>query len=92
MALGSWDFSTIVNVVLIVGLLITVTLSILTKDLLKSAISLGVASAILGAIFYLLGSPLAAMVEVSVCGGLVTVLFVTVITMTGDGTETEESE
>ena len=82
-----WDFTTIVNVFLIVGLLASVTLSILTKDLLKAAISLGVVSAILGAIFYLLGSPLAAMIEVSVCGGLVTVLFVSVITMTGEKNE-----
>ena len=92
MALGSWDFITIVNVILIVGLLVTLALSILAKDLLKAAISLGVASAILGAIFYLMGSPLAAMVEVSVCGGLVTVLFVSVITMTGEGKEEEDDE
>ena len=92
MTFGSWDFVTIVNAVLIVGLLISVTLSILAKDLLKAAISLGVASAILGAIFYLLGAPLAAMIEVSVCGGLVTVLFVTVINMTGDASEDEEVE
>ncbi|HEQ79293.1 MAG TPA: DUF4040 domain-containing protein [Euryarchaeota archaeon] len=92
MEFGTLDFETVVNVLLIVGLLISVILSILVKDLLKSAISLGVASAILGAIFYMMGSPLAAMVEISVCGGLVTVLFVAAISMTGDGKEEEAEE
>ncbi len=92
MAIGTEDITLIANVLLIVGLLISLVFSIILKDLLKSAIALGVGSALLGGIFYLLGAPLAAMIEVSVCGGLVTVLFVSVITMTGDGKEEETKE
>jgi NADH-quinone oxidoreductase subunit J len=52
------------------------------RDLIKSAIALGIASALLAAIFYILGAPFAAVFELSVCAGLVTVLLLSSVSMT----------
>jgi NADH-quinone oxidoreductase subunit J len=65
-------------------------LAVELKDLLKSAISLAVASAILAIIFYQLDAPYAAMFELSVCAGLITVLFASTINLTKGSEEHEE--
>lgn len=83
------------SLLLILSLLsLTIIFSILAvelKDLLQSAISLAVASIILAIIFYQLDSPYAAMFELSVCAGLITVLFVSTINLT-KGSEEYEKE
>ena len=50
-------------------------------DLVKSAIALGIASAILSAAFYILNAPFAAVFELSVAAGLITVLLLSAIGM-----------
>ncbi|MGC9317829.1 MAG: hydrogenase subunit MbhD domain-containing protein [Armatimonadota bacterium] len=52
------------------------------RDLLKGALALAVLSAILAALFYRFGAPWAAMFELSVCAGFITVLFLAVIALT----------
>jgi NADH-quinone oxidoreductase subunit J len=49
---------------------------------LKAAICLGVASALLGVLFFVLNAPYAAVFELSICAGLITVLFVSTISLT----------
>lgn len=57
-------------------------LAIHLRDLLKGALALAVLSAILAALFYRFGAPWAAMFELSVCAGFITVLFLAVIALT----------
>lgn len=71
-------------------LIIFSILAVELKDLLKSAISLAVASVILAIIFYQLEAPYAAMFELSVCAGLITVLFASTINLTKGSEEHEE--
>lgn len=79
------------NIGLAVVVVLFVLVAIELKDLIKASISLGVASAILAAIFFLLDAPYAAVFELSVCAGLVTVLLLSAVNMTvekeGDGHE-----
>jgi len=70
------------NIGLAVVVVLFVLVAIELKDLIKASISLGVASAILAAIFFLLDAPYAAVFELSVCAGLVTVLLLSAVNMT----------
>jgi len=66
-------------------LLLLIIFSILAvefRSLIGAAISLGIASAVLSIIFYQLDSPYVAVFELSVCAGLITVLFMTAISLT----------
>ncbi|MDO9541060.1 MAG: hypothetical protein Q7J98_01895 [Kiritimatiellia bacterium] len=71
----------ILLVVLVVGALWTV----MAADLLKSALGLAATSAILAVIMFRFMAPLAAVFELSVCAGLITVIFVSVISLTRPG-------
>jgi len=51
------------------------------KDLLKAVIALGIGSAALSAVFFLLGSPYAGAFELSVGVGLVSVLLISAISL-----------
>ena len=57
-------------------------LAVHLRDLLKGALALAVMSAILAAMFFHWGAPWAAMFELSVCAGFITVLFLAVIALT----------
>ncbi len=57
-------------------------LAVHLRDLLKGALALAVMSAILAALFFRFGAPWAAMFELSVCAGFITVLFLAVIALT----------
>jgi len=67
--------------------LLLAVLAVYLRDLLKGALSLAVMSAILSALFYHFGAPWAAMFELSVCAGFITVLFLAVIALTEERTE-----
>jgi uncharacterized MnhB-related membrane protein len=69
--------------------LLLAVLAIHLRDLLKGALALAVMSAILAAMFYHFGAPWAAMFELSVCAGFITVLFLAVIALT-EGREQNE--
>ncbi|MGI5817474.1 MAG: hydrogenase subunit MbhD domain-containing protein [Armatimonadota bacterium] len=62
--------------------LILAVLAVHLRDVLKGALALAVMSAILAAMFYHFGAPWAAMFELSVCAGFITVLFLAVIALT----------
>ena len=64
-------------------LMVLVTLwSVMTSLLLRAAIALALTSAILSIIMFRLGAPLAAAFELSVCSGLISVVFISVISLT----------
>jgi NADH-quinone oxidoreductase subunit J len=60
------------------------------RDLVKAAIALAVTSIILTIIMFRLISPLAAVFELSVCSGLITVIFMGAISLTKRTTEQQE--
>jgi NADH:ubiquinone oxidoreductase subunit 6 (subunit J) len=82
----------IVQTVLLIGLVLLCVLAILLKDVLRSAIALAVASLLLGIIFFRLNAPYAAVFEISVVAGLITVLFILTIALTKAGDEVRESK
>jgi NADH-quinone oxidoreductase subunit J len=81
----------IVQTALLIGLVLFAVLAILLQDLLKSAISLAVASLLLGIIFFRMGASYAGVFEISVVAGLITVLFILTIALTNAGEVVRES-
>lgn len=74
------------HLLLLIGLVAFSILAVLARDLLKSAISLAVASVFLAVLFFEMSAFYAGVFEVSVVAGLITVLFITAIALTrGDG-------
>jgi len=69
-------------ILLLAGLVASALVTVMIRDLLKAAVSLAVLSAVLTVILFLLKAPLAAVFELSVCAGLITVVFVSTISMT----------
>ena len=67
---------------LLTGLVVCAVVCVTIRNLLKAAIALSVMSAILAIIMFLLEAPLAGVFELSVCAGLVTVVFISAISMT----------
>ncbi len=82
----------ILQTALLIGMVLFSVLAIALKDLLKSAISLAVASLLLGIIFFRMNAPYAGVFEISVVAGLITVLFVLTIALTKSGDEVRESK
>jgi len=79
----------VLQTLLLVGLALFSVLAILVKDLLKAAISLAVASLLLGIIFFRMNAPYAGVFEISVVAGLITVLFMLTIALTKGGDAVE---
>lgn len=71
-------------VLLLFAILLLALQAIRAVRLLHSAVWLAATSAMLAILFYLLGAPYVAVIELSVGAGLVTVLFIFVIGMTGE--------
>jgi NADH-quinone oxidoreductase subunit J len=65
-------------------------ITVMIRNLLKAAIGLAVTSAILTIVMFLLGAWLAAVFELSVCAGLITVIFISTINMTKPQTLEED--
>ena len=56
-------------------------LTVLSRHLISAAISLAAISAALGVLMYVLGAHTAAIFEISVCSGLVTVIFISAVSL-----------
>jgi NADH-quinone oxidoreductase subunit J len=81
------------TIILLVALLVAGVCTVMISDLLLAAIGLAVSSAILTLILFHLGGPLAAVFELSVCAGLITVVFIATISLTkADSCEDERWE
>lgn len=82
-------FPHLVVVVFLVGpMLAAYIASIFLKNLVQAVISFAIGSALLAALFALLGATFAAVLELTVGAGLIAVLFIVAITLT-KGTEEE---
>lgn len=64
------------------GVVVFAALAVILSDMLKSILSLTIASVSLAAYFYLLGAPYAAVFEAIVAAGLITVLFLFMVSLT----------
>jgi len=78
-----------VIIILLAGLVGSALFCVLLNDLLKASIAMAALSAVLAIIMFALDAPLAAALELSVCAGLITVIFVSAISMTKMRTEEE---
>lgn len=70
------------NTLILVCLVVVALFTVMTRSLLRAGLGLAVTSAILTIIIYRLNAPLAAVFELSVCAGLIPVIFITVISLT----------
>ncbi len=75
-----------------IGLVAFSILAVLTRDLLRSAICLAVASVFLALVFFRMNAVYAGVFEVSVVAGLITVLFITAIALTRGDQEVAENK
>ena len=79
-------------ILMLAGLIVSAMVCVMIRNLLKASIALAVMSAILSAIMFMVGAPLAAVFELSVCAGLITVVFISAISMTRVHTKEELAE
>jgi len=70
------------DIIILVVLLLASLWTVMTRSILRSAIGLALTSVILSIVMFRLNSPLAAVFELSVCAGLISVLFVSTISIT----------
>ncbi len=69
-------------------MLVSGVAAVMGDRLIGSAIALAITSAASGVLMYLLGAPWAAIFEISVCSGLVTVIFISAVSLSsGDRTQ-----
>jgi len=76
-------------ILLLMGMVVSAVICISISDLLKAAIGLAATSALLAVIMFVLDAPLAAVFELSVCSGFITVIFISAISMTRIRTKAE---
>ncbi len=79
-------------VILLIGLVASAVVCVALSDLLKAAIALAITSAILSIIMFLMGAPLAAVFELSVCAGMITVVFISACSMSRIYTRKEHEQ
>ncbi len=80
------------NLLLLILMLISALWTVMGRSLLKATISLAITSAVITILMFRLDSPLAAVFELSVCTGLITVIFVSTISLTKPLTHKEITE
>lgn len=78
--------------ILLIGLVVSAVVCAMLSDLLKAAIALAITSAILSVIMFILGAPLAAVFELSVCAGMITVVFISACSMNRNRTKEEHAQ
>ncbi len=75
-----------ISLITLIGLLVLLLLAgvwtVMTSNLLKSAIGLALTSVILTLLLFVMAAPLAGVFELSVCAGLITVVFISAISLT----------
>ena len=80
------------NIILLGALLLGALATVLLRQIVKAAIALAFTSIVLTILMFRLGAPWAAVFELSVCAGLITVIFVGAISLVKPATEQEEKE
>ena len=73
-----------INLLLLALIAAFACMAVFQKDLIRAALSLAFMSALFALLLYRMNSPYAAVFELSVVAGLITVLFVSTIALTGE--------
>ena len=73
---------TLIYVALVAVILVGAITAVVSRNLLRAAVALGVGSAALATLFFLLSAPYAGGFELSVGAGLISVLFIIAISLT----------
>ena len=81
----------IINLALLIIMTGLACAAVFIKDLIRAAISLALMSALMAVVLYRMNSPYAAVFELSVVAGLITVLFVSTIALTKDEEQVPEA-
>ena len=76
----------------LLGVLVIETLWTIQTSILRAVMGLAATSVLLAILLFQMGAPLAAVFELSVCAGLITVVFVATISMTRPLTHEEEEK
>jgi NADH-quinone oxidoreductase subunit J len=77
---------------LLLGLMVVLSIGCcIFKDLLYVAISLATISAVLALVLFKFGANIAGVFELSVCAGLITVLFIATVSLTKDSDQKNET-
>ncbi len=79
----------VLTIIVLALMLIAALWTVMTRGLVRAALGLAVTSIILTVLMFMLGSGLAAVFELSVCAGLITVVFVSTIAMTQPSSKSE---
>ena len=79
----------ILTLILLTLLILAAVWAVMTRSLMMSAVGLALVSVILSIIMFTLNSPLAAVFELSVCAGLITVVFISTMSLTKPITRSE---
>jgi len=77
----SLDVNSLIGILILILTTVFLFIAIELKELVKATIALGIGSALLASVFYLLGAAYAAVFELSVAAGLVTILLLSAIGM-----------
>ncbi len=72
----------ILIMIILSGLVLFAVISVMIRSLVKAAIALAIASAFLAVMIFILGAWIAAVIELSVCAGMITVVFISSISLT----------
>jgi len=75
------DTNSLIGLLLLISTTVFLVIAIELKELVKATIALGIGSALLASVFYILNAPYAAVFELSVAAGLVTILLLSAIGM-----------
>ena len=86
-----FDFETL-NIVLLALMLASAVWAVVTSHLIRAAVGLALTSAVLTLVLFILKAPMAAVFELSVCAGLITVVFISVISLTKPASDIEARE
>jgi NADH-quinone oxidoreductase subunit J len=79
----------VLTIVVLALMALAATWTVLTRGLVRAALGLALTSIFLTVALFMLGAGLAAVFELSVCAGLITVVFVSTIAMTRPYTNAE---
>jgi len=78
-----------INITVLICLALAALWAVMTRSLLRAAIGLALTSAILTILMFRLDSPVAGVFELSVCSGLISVIFISTISLTHPMTKTQ---
>jgi len=77
----SVEIDPLIGIIILLATTVFLVIAIELKELVKATIALGIGSALLASVFYILNAPYAAVFELSVAAGLVTILLLSAIGM-----------